>query len=142
MELPIPFGHDATCRGCCCGKLCSTKAVAAISIDQCCYNKDNKDNNMIAFSFEKLDAYVYARELVKEIYELQKKFPKEYEELLLLFDQHKLGKAPKYSVFKSQRFEASGFSGQTRTAYLPLKVNSSFLKPNHSLCVYCISVLL
>ena len=40
-------------------------------------NKDNKDNNMIAFSFEKLDAYVYARELVKGIYELQKKFPKE-----------------------------------------------------------------
>lgn len=32
---------------------------------------------MITFSFEKLDAYVNARELVKGIYELQNKFPKE-----------------------------------------------------------------
>ncbi len=38
---------------------------------------DNKDNNMITFSFEKLEAYVNARKLVNGIYELQKKFPKE-----------------------------------------------------------------
>ncbi len=33
---------------------------------------------------------------------MQKKFPKEYEELLLLFDQHKLGEAPKYSVVEKR----------------------------------------
>ena len=32
---------------------------------------------MMTFSFEKLDAYVYARALVKSIYELQREFPKE-----------------------------------------------------------------
>ncbi len=32
---------------------------------------------MATFSFEKLDAYVYARALVKSIYELQSVFPKE-----------------------------------------------------------------
>ena len=31
----------------------------------------------MTFSFEKLDAYVYARDLVKGIYELQSRFPKE-----------------------------------------------------------------
>lgn len=31
----------------------------------------------MTFSFEKLDAYVYARALVKSIYELQREFPKE-----------------------------------------------------------------
>ena len=31
----------------------------------------------MTFSFEKLDAYVYARDLVKGIYELQRCFPKE-----------------------------------------------------------------
>jgi len=35
------------------------------------------DNNITTFSFEKLDAYVYARDLVKNIYELQKQFPRE-----------------------------------------------------------------
>ena len=35
------------------------------------------ENNMMTFSFEKLDAYVYARDLVKGIYELQSRFPKE-----------------------------------------------------------------
>ena len=35
------------------------------------------DHIMTTFSFEKLDAYIYARELVKEIYRLQKKFPPE-----------------------------------------------------------------
>lgn len=35
------------------------------------------ENNMNTFSFEKLEAYTCARELVKGIYELQKKFPKE-----------------------------------------------------------------
>ena len=38
---------------------------------------DNSEKNIITFSFEKLDAYVNARELVKGIYELQNKFPKE-----------------------------------------------------------------
>lgn len=38
---------------------------------------DKSEKNMITFSFEKLDAYVNARELVKGIYELQNKFPKE-----------------------------------------------------------------
>ncbi len=32
---------------------------------------------MFTFSFEKLDAYIYARALVKSIYELQREFPKE-----------------------------------------------------------------
>ena len=35
------------------------------------------ENTMVTFSFEKLDAYIYARELVKGIYELQRAFPKE-----------------------------------------------------------------
>lgn len=43
------------------------------------------ENNMVTFSFEKLDAYVYSRDLVKEIYKLQKKFPKE--EVFALGDQ-------------------------------------------------------
>ena len=38
---------------------------------------DKSEKNMITFSFEKLDAYVNARELVKGIYELQNKFPRE-----------------------------------------------------------------
>ena len=38
---------------------------------------DKSEKNMITFSFEKMDAYVNARELVKGIYELQNKFPKE-----------------------------------------------------------------
>ena len=32
---------------------------------------------MVTFSFEKLDAYVYARDLVKGIYMVQRSFPKE-----------------------------------------------------------------
>ena len=43
------------------------------------------ENNMVTFSFEKLDAYVYSRDLVKEIYKLQKRFPKE--EIYALGDQ-------------------------------------------------------
>jgi four helix bundle protein len=43
------------------------------------------DNNLVTFSFEKLDAYVYSRDLVKEIYKLQKRFPKE--EVYALGDQ-------------------------------------------------------
>ncbi len=35
------------------------------------------EQNMATFSFERLDAYINARELVKGIYELQKRFPKE-----------------------------------------------------------------
>ena len=34
-------------------------------------------NSVMTFSFEKLNAYSCARELVKEIYELQRQFPKE-----------------------------------------------------------------
>ena len=34
-------------------------------------------NSVMTFSFEKLNAYASARELVKEIYELQRQFPKE-----------------------------------------------------------------
>ena len=34
-------------------------------------------DNTVTFSFEKLDAYMYARDLVKGIYELQRLFPKE-----------------------------------------------------------------
>jgi four helix bundle protein len=37
----------------------------------------NAENNTVTFSFEKPDAYINARELVKGIYELQRKFPKE-----------------------------------------------------------------
>jgi four helix bundle protein len=43
------------------------------------------DINVVTFSFEKLDAYVYSRDLVKEIYKLQKNFPKE--EVYALGDQ-------------------------------------------------------
>lgn len=43
------------------------------------------DNNMETFSFERLDAFVYARRLVKEIYALQRKFP--MEEKFALGDQ-------------------------------------------------------
>ena len=34
-------------------------------------------NSVMTFSFEKLNAYSCARDLVKEIYELQRQFPKE-----------------------------------------------------------------
>lgn len=34
-------------------------------------------DNTITFSFERLDAYIHARTLVKEIYRLQGRFPKE-----------------------------------------------------------------
>ena len=42
-------------------------------------------HSKITFTFEKLDAYTYARALVKEIYVLQKQFPKE--ETFALGDQ-------------------------------------------------------
>ena len=45
----------------------------------------DSDINTATFSFEKLDAYIYARELVKSIYQLQRKFPKE--EVYALGDQ-------------------------------------------------------
>ena len=35
------------------------------------------DNTITIFSFERLEAYIQAKELVKEIYKLQSRFPKE-----------------------------------------------------------------